>query len=70
MNSAMNAQPHLSGAGLGVTRGLGGFNGCSGLNPFTIKTPGMYVYLLPLLCKINHADVFLNKKNRYRKIAQ
>ena len=49
MNPAMNAQPHLGGAGLGVTKGFGGFDGCSDLNSFTAKTPGVYVYLFPRL---------------------
>jgi len=50
MNPAMDPQPHLGGAGLGVTKGLGGFDECSDLNPFTMKTPGVYVYLFLLLC--------------------
>jgi hypothetical protein len=44
MNPAMNAQPHLGGAGLGATKGLGGFDGFSDLNPFTMKTLDAYVY--------------------------
>jgi len=46
MNPAMNAQPHLGGAGLGATKGLGGFDGFSDLNPFTMKTLDAYVLFL------------------------
>ncbi|KIM36670.1 hypothetical protein M413DRAFT_20462 [Hebeloma cylindrosporum] len=42
MNPNMNAQPHLGGVGLGGTKGLGGFDGFSDLNPFTMKTLDAY----------------------------
>ena len=48
MNPAMNAQPHLGGAGLGATKGLGGFDGFSDLNPFTMKTLDAYVFFFLL----------------------
>ena len=41
MNPSLNAQPPL---GLGATKGLGGFDGFSDLNPFTMKTLDAYVY--------------------------